>query len=37
LFLQENYQYLRQRVEEVAGKYGERVLATPHNPISIGR
>lgn len=32
----EHYKYLRERVEEVAHKYGERVLHTPHNPISIG-
>ena len=34
--LQENYSYLRARLEEVAGRHGERVLSTPNNPISIG-
>lgn len=31
----ENYSYLRARLEEVAGRHGERVLSTPNNPISI--
>jgi len=30
------FEYLRARVGEVMGAYGERVLATPHNPISMG-
>ena len=34
--LQENVGYLKQKLDEVAKKHGERVLSTPHNPISIG-
>ena len=33
---QDNYEYLKQKLEEVATKHGERVLVTPKNPISIG-
>ena len=35
--LQENYEYLKEKLSEVCGRHGERVLATPHNPISLGR
>ena len=34
--LQENYLYLREKLSEVCSRHGERVLDTPHNPISIG-
>ena len=30
------FAYLKEQVGEVATKYGERVLKTPNNPISIG-
>ena len=33
---QEVFIYLREKLEEVVIKYGEHVLATPHNPISMG-
>jgi len=32
----EMFQYLLEKVKIVAEKYGERVLSTPSNPISIG-
>ena len=34
--LQENYLYLKERLSEVCSRHGERVLDTPHNPISLG-
>jgi hypothetical protein len=34
--LQENFKYLKERLEEFGGKHEERVLSTPQNPISIG-
>ena len=34
--LQENYSYLREKLSQVCAKHGERVLDTPHNPISLG-
>ena len=33
----DNYQYLKEEVSKVAVKFGERVLTTPQNPISIGK
>ncbi|GLV31937.1 Sec synthetase [Carabus blaptoides fortunei] len=30
------YIYLREKLSEIAEKYGERILETPNNPISIG-
>lgn len=32
----ENYGLLREKLEEVAARHGERVLATKNNPISMG-
>lgn len=34
--LQENYLYLKEQLSEVCSRHGERVLDTPHNPISLG-
>ena len=36
VFLQENFKYLREKLEEFGKKHEERVLSTPQNPISIG-
>ena len=33
----EMYTYLHTHLTDCAGKHGQRVLATPHNPISMGR
>lgn len=33
----ENYKALKQELEKIASKYGERILQTPNNPISIGK
>jgi O-phospho-L-seryl-tRNASec:L-selenocysteinyl-tRNA synthase len=30
------YQHLKERLQAVASKFGERILETPNNPISIG-
>lgn len=35
--VQENYAYLKEKLSEVCGRHGERVLETRHNPISLGR
>jgi O-phospho-L-seryl-tRNASec:L-selenocysteinyl-tRNA synthase len=34
--MQEVFQYLREKLTKIAERLGERVLATPNNPISIG-
>ena len=34
--LQENFKYLKEKLEEIGKKHEERVLSTPQNPISIG-
>jgi O-phospho-L-seryl-tRNASec:L-selenocysteinyl-tRNA synthase len=30
------YRHLKERLQAVASKFGERILETPNNPISIG-
>lgn len=30
------FNYLKERLKEVASKHGERLLVTPNNPISVG-
>lgn len=36
VIMQDNYVYLKEKLSEVCGRHGVRVLDTRHNPISLG-